>query len=143
MRRPLCVSLFAWILAGVSAWNAVRFLGTLLFWHVLTQYGARPGPIYIAASGAFWLAFGILLVRAWLKGDAWAWPGACGFSLGYGLWYWLDRLFAQGPRPTWPFALGVTVILLVPAAICLLSRRTRLYFRREDHERDSETPAAS
>jgi hypothetical protein len=110
---------------------------------VLSEYGTQPGPFYLAAGGAFWLALGLILMRAWLRGEAWAWPGVIGYTLGYGLWYWLDRLLAQGPRPTWPFALGVTAILLVLAGAFLFSRRTMRYFHREAHERKPENPAAS
>jgi hypothetical protein len=135
MHRPLRVTLFGWALVGLSAWNALRLLEALLFWSVLAEYRAEPGPLYVAAGGAFWLICGAVLVFGWMKGRTWAWPAACGFSLGYGLWYWLDRLLAEAPRPTWPFALGFTLVLLAVAAFSLLSRRTLRHFHREPHER--------
>jgi len=141
--RPLRVTLFAWIVLGLSAWNALRLVETLLFWRVLTEYGAQPGPVYMAARGAFWLAFGLGLTAGMLRGSRWAWPAAAAFTLGYGLWHWLDRLLAQDPTPAWPFALGLTFILMSLAAFILLSPRTLRYFHREPHERKSETPAAS
>jgi hypothetical protein len=140
--RPLRVTLFAWLLAAISAWNALRLLEALLFWRILAEYRAEPGPLYVAASGALWLVCGVILIPGWLKGRTWAWPAGCAFAPGYALWYWLDRLLAQGPRPSWPFALGLSLALLALAGFSLLSRPTLRYFHREPHERKPKTPTS-
>jgi hypothetical protein len=135
VRRPKRVTLLAWALLGLSAWNALRLLQALRFWSVLSEYRARPAPLYLALTGGVWMAAGGMLAAACLRGKVWAWPGACGFVLAYGLWYWLDRLLAQGPRPGVPLALALTLILLGLAALVLLSGRTRRFFGTGRHDR--------
>jgi hypothetical protein len=54
---------------------------------------------------------------------------------GYAAWWWADRLLLQTPNPNWPFALGLTILLLALAALDIFNRKTTIYFsQRETHE---------
>lgn len=143
MNRPLRVTLLAWGLAGLALWHAVRLLEALLYWRILGEYSARPGALYLALTGALWTGSASAAAYGLLRGRPWARPAACGCILAYTLWYWLDRLLAQVHRPGGLFALGATMVSLSLAAFILLSGPSIHFFRRELHDRESETPSAS
>ena len=76
----------------------------------------------------------ILLWGIWQK-KAWAVKMLIGAATGYTVWYWCERLIWQNPRPNWPFAVIVNLILIV---FILFTTRS---MSREAHEREIENPA--
>ncbi len=140
LQRPLRLTLFVWALEGLSAWNALRVLEAVLFWRALVEYGARPGPLYLAIVGSVWLAVAGAIAYGLIGGRSWSWPAACAFPLAYGLWYWIDRLLSQTQRPGGPLALAITLIALALSCFSLLSRPTRRFLQAERHDRKPETP---
>lgn len=132
---PLRISLLACSLCLLSVWYALRFVEAIRFWHTLSDYHARPGPAYIAATGGFWLLAGLALAWGLWSGKRWGWYGAIGTAAGYLLWYWSDRLVFQYPHTNWPFALAGSAIGLVIVLLILLSPKSVRFFRqRETHE---------
>jgi len=133
--RPNRVTLLAFLCLWLAIWNGIRLGQTLFFWKTLETYGASPW--YIAVSGGTWLLLGLILTFGLWRGKAWAWVAALGSAAGYGSWYWFDRLVMQEPRSNWPFALGVTALLLIFAALSLFTRPTRIYFGNDRTTRNS------
>jgi hypothetical protein len=74
---------------------------------------ASPAPIVTAISGAFWFITGLILFWGILTGRVWAGKMLIIAAAGYSAWYWFERLIWQEPRPNWPFALTLNLILLV------------------------------
>lgn len=120
--RPLWLKLLVWALLFLSLLGWLRLAESLARWDLLLAVGARPGPLYTAASG---LLIGTLaLVSAiglWLRA-VWA-PGFTrAFVALWLLWLWLDRwLVASSPDAlaNWPFLLGSSVLILAIVFLAL------------------------
>lgn len=112
-RWPFRVTLSVWLVLFLTAWNALC-LWTAIGWRdVLVEYSAKPAPIVTALSGAFWFITGIILLWGMLWEKAWAGKMLIGAAGGYSAWYWIERVVWQEPRPNWPFAVILNVVVLV------------------------------
>ena len=100
------------VVLSLTAWQAFRIQAALAWYDTLMEFAPRPGPIYIAVTGAVWLVLGLILIWSIWRGQ----PGAAklllGAASGYTVWYWADRLLLQSPRANWPFAIIVNILLL-------------------------------
>ncbi len=105
----LCALLFLFL--SILGW--LRFEQAILNWHILVEFRAYPGPVYIAGGGLLWGLAG--LAPAWGLWSHRPW----GFRLArlvapmYPLTYWIDKLaFNYDPQglQNWPFALALTLI---------------------------------
>jgi hypothetical protein len=136
MRRsvPFRVTALVWVVLSLTAWNAVR-LWTAIAWSArLAEFAPRPGPLYIAVTGAVWTAAGLAVLWAVWKRKTWAPKLLVGAAAAYTAWYWADRLLLQQGRANWGFVLAVNLLLLFHVFLSIHSR----YFQREAYERESE-----
>ena len=138
-RRPVRITLVALLMLCGGLWNALRLEQALVFWKTLAGYHLRPGPAYLALSGALWmlaglaLCFGLWTGKRWSR---WAAVSVCGL---YFVWYWVDRLAAQLPHLNWPFALGVDLLTLALVQLALNTPATEHFLRqKEAYERRSK-----
>jgi hypothetical protein len=127
-QKPTGVTFIELFVLGVALWNGLRLVQAIIFWSVLKEYQAEPGTLYIAISGGFWSLAALFILKGIWQGKTWAWVGTIGFAVGYGLWYWFDRLVLEEPHANWPFALAFTVLLVGLFAFILFSPKTRTYF---------------
>lgn len=135
MPRPIRISLLAIGACLLSIWDALRLVEAIRFWPTLSEYHARPGPAYIAATGGFWLLAGVAVAWGLWSRKRWGWYGAIGAGVGYPLWYWFDRLVFQYPHTNWPFALVESVIALALLLLILFSSKSvRFFHQKETHE---------
>lgn len=140
-KRPLPVTSLLFVVLCLSAWNAVRLGACIADWNTLAEFAPRPGPLYIAASASLWTFGGLAVWMAIRRREPRARWFAAVYFAAYALWYWLDRLLLQPPRPNWPFALAITVVLLAAAFGDILNQRTKEYFQqRETHEQTHTDP---
>ncbi|MBM3152953.1 MAG: hypothetical protein FJZ96_12265 [Chloroflexi bacterium] len=124
-RKPIPVTLLAWLVLILTASNLLRAAGAVAFQETLAAYNATVTPAYILLSGLFWGASGGLLSWSlWLR-MPWSGKMLAGWAAGYGCWYWFDRLALQAPPPNTVFALGVTgfLALLLLSAFLPANRR--------------------
>lgn len=135
--RPNRVKLLVLLLLWIAVWNGIRLANAVVFWKTLKSYGTSP--LYIAVSGGVWLAAGLIVSMGLWRGKAWSWAAALGGAAGYTSWYWFDRLVLQEPRANWPFAIIVTVLLLIFVSLSLLTYPTRIYLQKTAYERTTET----
>jgi len=112
-RRSFRVTLSAWLVLFFTAWNAVRLWTALAWWDVLVELSAKPAPILTAISAVFWFIVGLSLFWGMLWGRAWAGKVLMLSAPGYSAWYWFERLFWQEPRPNWPFAVILNLVILI------------------------------
>jgi hypothetical protein len=121
-----------------ALWNGLRCAEALVFWKTLQAYGAHPGPLYVAVSGAFWFVGGMALTIGVWQRKAWAWYATLGAAAGYPVWVWADRLFLQQPHANWPFGLAATLVCMLSVIIIMLTPKTKKYFRlrKEVHEQE-------
>jgi hypothetical protein len=130
-RRPTGVTLLVLFVLGVALWNGLRLLQTIVFWSILKEYLAKPGPLYAAISGGVWFLGGLSIAWGLWQGKNWACFAALGGVASYGSWYWVDRLVLQTPHANWLFSLAITILLEGCSAFLLLSPKTRVYFLRK------------
>jgi hypothetical protein len=128
MKRPSGVTLLVLILALPAVSSVLRLSTALFFWKALEEY--RASPLYIAISGGFWLLAALLLINGIWKGRIWACIGVIVGAIGYGSWYWLDRLVVQIPHANWLFALVLTILFAGFTFLILLRPKTRAYFNK-------------
>lgn len=138
-KRPFSVTLLIWLVLSLSAWGVVRWLAALRWWDVLAEFGARLSPLYLSITGVGWAVLGGVLLWGLFSGKRWT-PLAVLISII--LWlmeYWVERIFFESPRANLPFALSVSILLLIVALISTRNRRTRKFFiRSEEHEQPNE-----
>ncbi|MCL4559775.1 MAG: hypothetical protein M1281_04055 [Chloroflexi bacterium] len=106
----------------------LRFQQALESWNLLSQLGAWPGPLYIAAGGAAWGLVGLPPAWGLWTGRDWGPLAALLAGLFFPLTYWIDRLIAQQVSQSftnWPFALGVTAAWMIFIFVVLARRWTR------------------
>lgn len=129
-RRPISVTLLALFVLGLALWNGLRLVQAIVFWSILKEYQAEPGPLYAAISGGFWLLVGLSIVWGLWQGKAWAWFAALGSAAGYASWYWFDRLVLQEPHSNWPFALVSTVIFISFFSVLFFRGTIRFFYHK-------------
>jgi len=112
-RRPTSITLLALFVLGLALWNGLRMTKAIVFWSIMKEYNAKPGPLYVALGGGFWLVTGLTIAWYLWRGKAWAWFAALGSTVGYGTWYWFDRLVFQEPHSNRSFALISTILLIL------------------------------
>jgi hypothetical protein len=140
-RRPLRVTLFVMLILWLTLWNGLRLGEAIFFGKTLQEYHA--GPFYIGASGGVWLLLGLALAWGAWAGKPWAWIASIAGTAGYTLWSWFDRLALQKARVNNSFALAVTLLLLAIVSFILFTRRTRQFFRKENHGTEPEAPTTA
>jgi hypothetical protein len=135
--RPLRISVLAMCILWFTGLNGLRLGEAVFFWKTLEGY--RLSSLYISLSGGLWLIIGLLLVWGLWQGKAWGRMAVICGTIGYISWYWFDRLVLQEPRANWPFALAENIILLLMVFFIIFSKRTRLFYTKDVHERQPET----
>jgi hypothetical protein len=135
MKRPISVTIILWLVLSLTAWSGLRLATAILWRGTLLEFASSPGPAYIAISGALWLLAGIGLLWGMWQAKAWIRSALLGTGAGFFVWYWCDRLLLQFPRANWPFALAVTILLLILLSVCVFLPGTKTFFtKREAHE---------
>lgn len=104
----------AFLYLALMGW--LRLQQALLDWNLLLEFGALPGPQYLAISGAVWGVLGLAGAVFTYVPRRWARRTALGIGLLFSASYWADFLLftrAAEMMTNWPFALGVTLLGLL------------------------------
>ena len=125
-QKPSTLTLLTLFFLGLTLWNGLRLVQAIAYWSILVEYQADPRPLYIATSGGIWFLVGFFNVWGLWQGKAWAWFSALGGMLGYGFWYWFDRVVFQENHSNWPFALAFTIVLII--CFCVMFRYSIIAF---------------
>lgn len=133
---PARVTVLIWLVLWLSAWNCLRLWTAFAWREPLEEFASRPGPVYIAVSGAFWLAAGLVVLWSLWSRKRWTRGLIAACAAGYTLWYWADRLLFQQLRANWPFILFVNILVILLVVFALKSG----FFQREAHEQSQRYP---
>ncbi len=143
-RRPLPVTILLGMVLCLTAWNAIRLGTSLLSWPILAEVAKRPGPLYLAITGALWTIGGWLLWQRIRRRDQQARRWMAVYLFGYLAWYWLDRMWFRSAFPNWPFLATFTFVIAIGIVYNLLHPTTARYFcRRENYEQSDSNPRTS
>ncbi|MEA4908096.1 MAG: hypothetical protein GYA17_15435 [Chloroflexi bacterium] len=133
-RRSIELKLLALglLVPGIFGW--LRCQQAIGQWDWLARLAVRPGPLYLALSGAVWGALGVG-AALWLwwggRGAAWGVRAAAGLLA---LSYWVDRVAfyrSSSAQVSLPFSMGFTVVsLLAVLLVTGLPRQQRFFHYR-------------
>ncbi len=91
-KRPLCVSLLAFVVLIFTSLHLVRFVQVLSLWDFLSQL-LEVSPIYLAGVGLFWGLVGLVLLWGLWRGSPFAPRATRLAALVYAMYYWIDRVW--------------------------------------------------
>ena len=128
MKRPFSVTILLWLVLSLTVWSILRLVSAIQWWQILSELASPPGPLYIAISASVWLLVGLVLLWGIWQAKAWIQTALLGAGAGFTVWYWCDRLFLQMSHQNWPFALGLTVLMLIIVMICVAHPHTKAFF---------------
>ena len=80
-----------------------------------------------------WTLAGLLAWAIWRE-RPWAKNLLFGVTAGYTIWYWSERLVWQMPRPNWPFAVILNLVLIVFIIFTTKSPTREAYERESEHQ---------
>jgi hypothetical protein len=142
-RRPFGVTLFLWVVLSLSVWGLLRLFGAFSWWDVLSQFGARLSPLYLAITGAGWALFGAALLWGIFSRKSWAHPVMRTAIILWLVEYWIERIFFEAPRANLLFMIVLSVFTLALTLVITASRSTKIFLMRsEEHEQpEDSTPA--
>jgi hypothetical protein len=131
VKRPFGATILVWVVLILASLNWLRFVTVLRGWRFLENLEpALPLP-YLALSGLLWGMVGTTLVWGLFLGRRWA-PLVIRMAAPlYAAAYWLDRILIADPSAIasrWPFALGLTIILLILTYSVLASSKVRHFY---------------
>jgi hypothetical protein len=141
MKRPACVTILLWSVLSLAAWSGVRLVTTILWWSSLTQLTSQFICIYLFSSALVWAVISLILLRSFWKSTRFGHAGFIVASIGFLLWYWLDRIILPPLNLDWGFAAGLSTIASLCTILCSLNPGSQRYFsQRENYEKQSENP---
>ena len=132
-KRPLMVTVLAIMFFGVGIWGGLRLMNAITFFSDLNDYHIMHGSLYLLISGGFWLVTGLLGAWGIWYGKPWAWYFALVGLVGYGIWYWIDRLFLQSQHNNSLFSLVISILVAFFSFWGLFNTKTQSFFSH--HER--------
>ncbi|MEW6718247.1 MAG: hypothetical protein AB1345_12210 [Chloroflexota bacterium] len=131
-RSVTVLSLGAFIFAAL---HLLRLGNTLALWGWLSDLPLTVSPLYLAITGGFWGAAGLVMGISLWRGWVWA-PMVTRILCGaFALFYWIERLLVESrtaSNPNTPFALALTGLLLGWILHTLHSPYSRAYFGELD-----------
>lgn len=130
-KRPKSVTWLA--VAVLSLWIVylTRVVSILQQWDYLSTLPLSASPAYLLFSGIVWSILPLPLLWGLLAGKNWTPKVTIGFSILYGLYYWLEQWLVKiNPLRTtnWPFSLAVTIILFALIFWILSRQPVKTYF---------------
>jgi hypothetical protein len=125
----------------LSAWGVVRFFAALRWWDVLAEFESGLSPLVLSVTGAGWGAAGGVLMYGILRRRKWARPAAVASILLWLAEYWTERIFFQAERANLPFALTISILVIVQAGSIAILPGTKSFFAKsEEHEQPVKNP---
>jgi hypothetical protein len=133
-KTPFRLILLIWLLLFFNIWNLIQIWTALTWREILDKYSRGQISSILAFSGGFWFIIGTILVWGIWRNQGWTKKLLIGSSLGYGVWYWTDRLVFQNPHPNWLFAVILNLAIIIFIIFTMKS------LAREAYERKIENP---
>jgi hypothetical protein len=150
-KRPFSVTVLVLIVLIITIINFLRFVLSLWSWSFIASR-STVSPLYLALTGLIWSVAGAVLIWGLWTAREWSPRLMQAVGLTYALYYWLDQIFLKdhpvsGATPTmqvilptnWPFAIGVTIVLLLFMEWTLTRVSVKQYFAPESSSLDGHT----
>ena len=132
IKRPFSATILTWLVLIIASLNWLRVIQVLRQWTFLQSISPNPPVLYLGITGLIWGLLGVILVWGLFLGRSWA-PRLMQFTAPvYTAYYWLDRLLVadrSAIASRWPFALGLTILLLGFIFWVLSRHKVRQYYQ--------------
>lgn len=131
--RPFSATLLTWVVLIMASLNWLQIIEVLRQWTFFQSISPTPPILYLAITGLVWGLIGAILVWGLFLGLPWA-PGMMMIVAPvYAAAYWLDRLLIADLSAIitrWPFALGLTLLLLAYTFWVLSRPKVRRFYQK-------------
>ncbi len=137
--RPRGVTVLLALVLMFTGLQILRLGTALRSWQLLNSLPLTMPPLYFVLSGAVWALAGAATAYGLARPTAWGRGAAQALALGYGAFFWADRLLAQvrGPQDSnWPFLAALGLLLLGSCFAILASPASKAYFMEARHRRE-------
>ena len=128
IKRPYSVTFLLLFVFFYTIWNIFRLYASILYWNVMLEYNAYPGPIYHSTFSATWIILGLASIIWIIKKKTWVISVLRILSVLYAGWYWLDRLLFRHTLLSIWIPLLVSMISLALFLFLLHTKKTKNYF---------------
>jgi hypothetical protein len=132
-KRPLSVTLLAYLVLIFTGFHLISVVRTLKLWDFLNALPGVP-VLYLALSGVLWTISGLLLLWLLWKGNTRAPVVTFGLVVLYSLYFWVDRIFIANTTsglPNLAFLAAANAFLLAFALWASLNPKSKRYFKRQ------------
>ena len=132
-KRPFPVTILVVAVLIFTCLNFLRLLTAFQLRNILSTLSDSVPVVYLMITGAVWTAFGLPLAIGLFFGKTLAAQVLRYMVIFYAAVYWFDRLFiaeASAIATRWPFALALTVILLVFVYWVLSQPKTKIFMKK-------------
>ena len=133
IKRPFSVTLLAGMVLIFTSLSWLRLVEAIRLWPLLVDLPLSIPPMYLALSGLCWGVIGLIMIRGVYWGLPWIQRPMQVTAVAYALYYWFDRLIlAQDVvmSARWPFAIGLTLVLLAMTFWTLSRQKVQAYIHR-------------
>jgi hypothetical protein len=136
-KRPFSATLLTWVVLILASLGWLRFSAAIRQWSFFNSLNPAPPLFYLAITGFIWGLIGVILVWGLFLGRSWAPQLARGSAIAYATVYWMDRLFIADKSALisrWPFAFGLTVLLIGYTFWVLSRQKVQQYYQKRDFD---------
>jgi hypothetical protein len=130
---PFRVTLLLWLVSLLTAWNFLRAWTAFAWQDTLNEFSSKPTAWIIGVSGGIWVILGVVIIWAIWQGKAWTAKLLLGTAAGYTVLFWGEKFIWQMPRPNWPFAVILNLVLIIFIIFTQKSLTREAYEQKSQH----------
>lgn len=133
MKRPFGVTILIVMVLIFTSLNALQASTAIRLWSFLIEPPVDTPVIYLVATGIIWSVLGIALAVGLYTRRKWSSPLAKTSAPVYAVYYWVDRLLIaerSAIASRWPFAIGLTILLLTLTFLILSRPKPRIFLAK-------------
>jgi len=130
-KRPKSVTWLAVAVLMLTGIQLIRFAIAIRNWDYLLSQRLPVSPLFFAISGMIWGLVGLGICWGLWRGTGWAVRYTQLAVIGFAIYYWADKLFLMiDPlrNTSFPFAIGMTLILLATTLWIISRPKAQLFF---------------
>jgi hypothetical protein len=130
-KRPRVVTGLSIGVFLISLYHLYKFSQVLINQRILKTLPLKVSPLYLAADGLVWGAFGVILSWGLWTGRPWARKACLVISICYACFFWIDLIWLSAPdqlQYRWIINLALTIIGLGMVFISITLPSSRAFF---------------
>ena len=132
-KRPRAVTILALGVLIIAAFFGARVYQAIRLQTFIEGLDPSVSPAYLVLTGLVFSLSGLPTIYGLWTGKPWAVSAAQRYAVALAAFYWLDTLFfvvSDSVRGNWPFALGMTIVLLAWVFWLFTRRPCKEFFKQ-------------